>query len=473
MIGRISTALERLAATPLSFASKVPGPAVGWFMHLKGDATQDSPGVYGTSFAVRLLAWSKHARTQRGRELICGGLRYLVQQFRDAREVESGSRKACKQYRKKQDVGHTDFSLTLKQVAVLEASNAVIGLRSQHGDFDDVLREFEQDLDAIAERLKAGLVKEEVGGRILCGWPWHVIDDGQPEIFPTVDAALVLTSPALEGSPRYFTEIHAVINFLFEATERSPTNVHKAIALRGILELSRRGRIAIEGSLANDVISAGEEIDAYAWQEVLHYQAPSARSKISHYKPWVWVCPRIEIAHSLLLVDPVAAYGTAYAVATEVVKCIGPNGARFMQSQSSTFLGNLRAACFLQELETKGLATTTGKALYLSAWARTIVLGLVQRYFRYFVAVPIAWLVAASSQVVAENESVRNVRDLVAATGASLLATWPLWAFLFILVAVLTPGGLRHRLTRAAEFVLVAVVLALAINLLPVAVRRE
>jgi hypothetical protein len=37
------------------------------------------------------------------------------------------------------------------------------------------------------------------------------------------------------------------------------------------------------------------------WQEVYHYDVLSVGGRLAHYKPWIWICPRLELAEALLV----------------------------------------------------------------------------------------------------------------------------------------------------------------------------
>lgn len=482
MIALLPTSVDRvlaaLYALPQAFCHWPADDQAGWFMHLHAQQReQRSPGVYSTSFAVRLLALSGHPDDPQIRKMIIGGMRYLLAQFRDAAAVTDGTKRSGKEWQKIQEVGHTDFSLTLKCVALLEASNAIGAIRDMHGDFAKLLNSCEADLDRLAATVKQHAAKDLRAGVSLCGWPWHFIDPSEPDVLPTVDVALTLSAPQLRGSPRYLDHAHDVSHYLIAAGRTTPTVVHKAIAVRALWTLFNALNLTADfenkcADLIADLVSAGHEINAYPWQEVLHYQVPSKRQPISHYKPWLWICPRIEIAHALLFCG--AGMPVAHRVAADIIANTNRhNGVvRFLQAQPPTLLANLRAALFLRDMKAYGLNTTGRRVSFAVVGIRQAAGKLLERRPELFFSLlfALSWALFFPSSL--SRAQIGLSWTLLSETLSRVVATWPLWALLIVAALAFSRGALKTRLRTTILLFITTVVLGVLVNILAAETTR-
>ncbi len=346
-----------------------------------------SPGVYSTAFAVQLLCSAERPEANESRAMIVAGMRFLAQQWRDSQAVLSGSRARSKQSDKKQEVGHTDFELTLKCVAVLDAANAIADIRVRHEEFGPALEEAADALDGAAGKLKGGAVQWQDGGSACMGWPWHFMaDDPEWDVVPTAKVALALTHPSMRVTPRHLDSANAVINTLTAFLSSDATVVHKAIVCRSLVMLWRQLGLEpgeLPRQFLQDIGHATSRVDDYPWQEVVHYSVPSRSRKVSHYKPWIWICPRVEVAEAALLTDPDNGLRRAAPTAIDLLGNIGRNNGavRFLSAQPPTLLATLETLRFLRTTASVVASSTARRVLFSSIRLSSLTRRLLHAYW--------------------------------------------------------------------------------------------
>jgi hypothetical protein len=436
------------------------------------------PGVYSTSFAIQLLSTSPDIAT-RNRELILSGFEYLIQQFEDACLVENGSLTTGKQSQKYTEVGHHDFVLTLKLCAVLQAANSIASIIQVHAAFGDLLAKHDDRVNQIAERLKAFAIEQKDGSTLLRAWPWHVLNGNAREAdpVPTAEVLLTLTHPALKGSRRWLNEHAEVAAYLCSVVcSESLTLLDRSIAAHALLELAARTGQEYLSSGTKDqltrVIKASlRDLSNVPWQEVMHYPVPSKARTVSHYKPWIWLFPRIEYVECLCLLDVSTAGIPAAQVVADLMSNISKNSGKviFLHAEPPTLLANLRASQLLLRFQRTILPSLYGRSLFvyaqLSKASRStyrfgwlgfslVLLAMIRTY-----ALPFASQIQQSSRV---HESVR----ILEATGRRLYSVWPIWLIVFGYLLVTADGNLSKRVKKALGEMVLLVVIGLLVHLL-------
>ncbi|MFC1453182.1 hypothetical protein ACFLSJ_07575, partial [Verrucomicrobiota bacterium] len=358
----------------------------GWHMHATpGQDDGQQPGVYSTAFAVQLLCGAAAPEEHALRTQIVAGMRYLTGQWRDSEAVLGGTRSRCKQYDKKQEVGHTDFQLTLKCVAVMDAANAIADIRTRHEEFGRVLDESKGDLDGVAGRIKENVVEWQDEGVAYIGWPWHFIEaPEQWDIIPTAKVAMALTHPGLRSTPRHLARCREVINSLEQFAASDATVVHKAVASRALFVLEARmgsGTTEAPRALPADVDRAAVRQDEYPWQEALHYTVPYRSHNVSHHKPWLWLCSRIEIAGAAVMLDPGRGLRLAATTAAEMLTNVHRNNGtvQFLSTQPPTLLAALETQRLLMACQAAASRSPRRRALFMWARASSMLRGGLQR----------------------------------------------------------------------------------------------
>jgi hypothetical protein len=476
------TCLARLYHLPTEFVCWSDGGRLaGWYMHL--DKTMlthpgRAPGVYSTSFAVQLLCGGESADEEPVRQLIVGGIRYLVEQATASDRVLSGVADNSKQHMKLAEIGHTDFQLSMKCISVLEAANAVAEIRHKHTEFGLVLQESDDVLDKLAAELKRMAIywTDSNSGMNYMAWPWHALGTEKAwDIIPTVYASLALSHPSLSGSSRYLDTIQPVINCVKGTVNSDATLVHKAIAYRGLIAIGNRiqQQLTVDAShdsFRRELTQAATEIHKYSWQEVLHYQVPSQAESVSHYKPWIWLCPRIELAECLAWVDVQGAQAVALENAAEVISNVNRNGAvRFMYSQPPTLLGNCRSAQFLKTCDERLVRTQQGRIQFSIVRARVFSKRLIERQTWLLPVLAIGLLVSLLSQQGVSLRGIKEVHNTQTLLVEALTLIWsvyPVWIALFVGCLVLVKGSIWSKILTFLKLLGGAIFVGLLLNLL-------
>ena len=262
-------------------------------------------GIYSTSFAIQLLArTSRRAEREIMTDVVQGAI-FLTRQFAAHNAALRDPAAQNKQAHKRRELGHTDFDLVLKHSLILEALSALTTLRELHADYNQQLAESKETATAIADDLANTGVdsRDEAAGTVATAWPWHRVGGpGLVDPIPTAYAYTALNLPLLAGealrkSPhqveRYLTAV------LFDAKVRP---VMKAIVVNRLHAANRPPLPDALREMVSAAISAELDLDSpLPWQEVYHYDVFSTGGHLAHYKPWIWICPRLELAQALLV----------------------------------------------------------------------------------------------------------------------------------------------------------------------------
>src|SRR5207244_8172710 len=118
---------------------------------------------------------------------------------------------------------------------------------------------------------------------------------------PTAYAFAALLSPILSGDP-YRKSPQPVERYLLSVLKDVRVRpVMKAIIVNRLHGVARAPWTDVIREDCAAAVAAELEPDSILpWQEVYHYDVLSA-GHLAHYKPWIWICPRIELAEALLV----------------------------------------------------------------------------------------------------------------------------------------------------------------------------
>lgn len=482
LIGSLRGGLRNLHDLPARLARPVQDGQIAWAMYLSDDsAFSGQRGVYSTAFAIQLLSGSVRCGTDDVARQIAGGMRYLKAQYLAAEAAARGEHLDSKQARKLQEVGHTDSALVMKCVAILDAANSVAEIRGRHRDYGAVLDDCEEVLVEIGQRLKQASVERQVEGnrQIMRGWPWHLISPDSPlDVIPTVSALTALTHPSIRSSRRYLDDVAPVLNYLSAMLDREDvTEVHKAMILRAVDTLRKR----MSELDVRDVVSKAigyvkhslPDLDRVPWQEVLHYTVPAAQqpAEHSHYKPWIWICPRIEMAEALLISGEQSAETKVAETAALLAGNLRQHGGtvRFLSSQPPALLANFRAAAFLHHYSTTRLDTVVGQARYCGAYARVRVVHFVTKYPWLVPATFLAllWPYMVTSEVPWNHlTGWSDLRALLPQIGSAVWRGRLVWVVVLICILAFAKGPLVNRVWVFVQTLLVAIGLGLVVEFL-------
>jgi hypothetical protein len=481
----IKEALTEVLSVPVLYAHDAQDSVgKGWFMQLgtaSGSAKYKAyPGVYSTSFAIQLLS-SDGAIANSQANLIVQGLDYLMQQFEDAQNLGQGAATHCKQAQKYGEVGHHDFVLTFKLCAVLQAANSMSAIVEINEEFGKALSRHAEALNLVASTLKSFAVCEQKGSVLLRAWPWHILDGngGGRDIdpVPTAEVLIALTHPNLKGSMRWLIEYAEVAAYLQSVvSSENVTLLNKCVAAHALLQLGERtGQEYLDSQtkaqLTRQIAEALRNLSNVPWQEVMHYFVPSKVRTVSHYKPWIWLFPRLQYIESLCLLDVSAAANPAVRAVTDLMENIRNNHGKviFLHAEPPTLLASLRASQLMLQFQNSVMKSIKGRALFLYERASRAIrgIGLFGLFLVLLATVyPYASLLRTSFQGVSVlQRSILMLRD----TGSKLYSVWPLWLLAFAYFVAASPGSLRKRLERATFMFVEIVVLTLLVHLLATA----
>lgn len=476
-------ALTQVLSVPVSYAQDAQDSVgKGWFMQLdpaSGSVKYKAyPGVYSTSFAIQLLS-SDAAIAEASTELIVGGLDYLVQQFEDAERLEQGAPEPCKQKQKSDEVGHHDFVLTFKLCAVLQAANSISAIVEVDERFGQALSRHDSCLNRVADRLKNFAFSEQKGSTVLRAWPWHIlnVNDRDVDPVPTAEVLLALTHPVLKGSRRWLSEYVEVAAYLqMVVSAKTVTLLDRSIAAHALLQLGERTKqeyldSSSKAELAKVISDTVRDLSNVPWQEVRHYFVPSKVMTVSHYKPWIWLFPRIQYIESLCLLDQSTATRPAIKAVTELISNITNHQGKvlFLHAEPPTLLASLKASQLMLQCAAGVMKSIKGRVFFIYeqlARASSAIRGLgLFGWFLVLLALlyPYVRLLRESLNGVPVLQ--RSLR-IAADAGSRVYSVWPIWVIVFLYLMFVSEGSLRKRMRSAVVGFLTIVVLGLIVNLL-------
>lgn len=479
----VEQSLSQLRALPAQYSQAAhDGEGKGWFMHLqpvRQGGYKAYPGVYSTSFAIQLLTADRKIAKQSS-ALIVDGLDYLARQFQDAEAVDNGASSDCKQSHKVADVGHHDFVLTFKLCAVLQAANSIATIVDSHEGFGRVLARHDDCLNRMAERLKSFAVTEQQGSTVRRAWPWHVLNGAAREVdpVPTAEVLLTLTHPSLKGSRRWLREYAEVAAYLQSLIlpEDMALLLDRCVAAYALLRLSQRTtedylRTQDKAQLTDMISKTLREPANVPWQEVMHYSVPSNSNTLSHYKPWVWLFPRIHYVETLCLLDPSAAASLAAGAVTDLVTNIKEHQGRviFAHAEPPALLACLKTAQLLSEVSSTVLRSLKGRLILgYQRTARALqplrVLGFV--IWSLILYATLYSCGGAFTSSVLDATAIQRSTHMLTEVVTRLYSVWPIWLIAFVYFMIQGNGSLRKRLGVAILMLVTVAVLGLLVNLL-------
>jgi hypothetical protein len=482
-IGRLRAGATLLHELPMQFAGKVVDDQYAWGMHLSQKPTfVGQHGVYSTSFAIQLLCDTTRLPNDHTVQLITGGMRYLHAQYHASAQALSFLPIPSRQQEKFQQVGHTDFLLVMKLVTILNAANAISAVRDQHRAYGAVLHECDEMLNEVAAKLKdesrgRGYLRD---GALHRGWPWHIISASSTlDVLPTIHAVSALTHPNLRASSRYLDDIAPVINYLREMLSRADVPLlHKAMIYRTFYLLRQRFPSAVGEQDLRDakshVLSLTPDIDQIPWQEVLHYPVPesaAARAGLSHYKPWIWLCPRIELAEALLLCEDDQAASMVASSAALLVNNIRRNSGfvKFLVSQEPTLLATFKASQFLDHYLEGVVAKPQRQMRYIEASARVRATDLISRFPWIILSLffALVWVTLDPPDV--DWGVFVGWNDFATLAGEVARGVWRgrlIWILLLAGTLILGKGSVAERALMYMRILFSAIVLGLVVEIL-------
>lgn len=479
----VDTTLCRLAELPLEYIQEAPDSnLMGWFIYLRREQRRSVPyrafpGVYSTSFGVQLLSHLEDPSIPECRDAIFSGINYLVTQFNDSENLDAGRITECKQSKKMREIGHHDFKLIMKLCAVLEARNALASIVQIHQEYGQLLHSHREDFDRVATRLIELGQERRVGGTIHLGWPWHALtEDAELDPIPTSHVLLALTAETVRGTGQWLANYDCVVNYLKSVIEaETATLVYRVEAAKTLLLLEKRLDQSFLESDAKEHVSselqrAFLDISNLPWQEVMHYQVPSQEGTLSHYKPWIWMFPRLEFAECLILLEVPDQRGVIYRIASDIVYNVRANKGKalFLRSVDPTLLASLRAAEFLELFKLEKVSNLAGKISFATEHLSRLVTDFVTHYPRIVTAIIIVWFLswAFPFTKIPDNTAVYGAMQLLMDGVTRMLSVWPIWVFVFLVSMGLSKGEFGERLKKTLGLILGGVFLDLIINLL-------
>jgi len=367
--GRVAKSLNRLANLPLGRSHELPNGKHAWGMY--AERNTDRPpqfGVYSTGFAIELLARLPSSGDASVLQAIEGGIAFLMSQYAEHHEVSGGRMMDSKQGRKLREVGHTDFASVLKHTVALDAFACLTRLK----DIDRRYNLLLQSVEAVAEQMRHDLAgfarstEHPVSRERYTGWPWHNIAGaaaGDPlDPIPTAHAYRALLLPLFRGKADLVppAEIRRYLRSIL--TDQHVRPLEKAVVLNLIGSAHELLQAAETQDLRAALRDGLADETAAAWHEVYHYEV-SAAGERSHYKPWIWLSPRLELAQAYLALAPEDLPFEIVGTGHEVIRSIERYGAfRTSLARPPAIQASWRAARFLEAV---------GDALQtVSAWQR-------------------------------------------------------------------------------------------------------
>ena len=452
----------------------------GWHMYLQDqeeNGKSSYPGVYSTSFAIQLLCSSNLNGEKEVQNLIGSAFLYLVSQYAEATQVKERKGNKGKQAAKMRELGHTDFHLILKYCSVLDAAQSIAEVRNVNEEFGQILQQSEDQIDNLAQELKdaSQLSMDPNDVENLC-WPWHIIDNSaRPNVIPTVHATLALTHESIKASSRFLDKIEPVTNYLNSALASNISMVHKAIACRALLTLEARfDREFLKDNLRQDFSKELElelnSLSAISSQEVLHYEVPSKDHAVSHYKPWLWICPRLELVQCYMLLTPSRASQFAYTEAAELMLNAQSHGGeiRFFSSQPPNLFGNIRAERFLNVLNENLLTNISAQSQFALTRFNVSIRHLFYRHIKWVWAILIALVINQFFPVfstIFEADSVQLSLDIIWIALTKLYETLFIWIIVFLGSMLFTDGSFKQRFLKSLRFFFTTILIAILVGL--------
>jgi len=353
--GRLRRALNDLRTTPLRYGGPAPDGGRAWGMFLDSESKSSQFGVYSTSFAIQLLAKSKDPKNPQVKNAIVEGVNFLLSQYLQHQQLSEHVRVEGKQANKLKEVGHTDFDIALKHALLLEALAAVCELRNIDSTYNQCLAKVQPHVNAILKEFVTFSVEfsDEETGAALRAWRWHKVGKlSSPDPIPTSFAIRVLLSPLFSGTA-YPVEPKSVQRYLAKTLHSGRIRpVIKAFSV-SLLRAEAGSWMSIPDveQLLNDFKSELRDDVLTGWQETYHYELITS-SGLSHYKPWIWLCPKIELAHAAMLLSNGVFSQDLLRVLYAVIRNIERNRTfRSSAVKPPTLQGAWRSALFLEDVE--------------------------------------------------------------------------------------------------------------------------
>ncbi len=362
---------------------------LAWGMYLEqAEARTPQYGVYSTSFAVQLLS-RLSSREEAVVRAIDSGIEFLISQYLEHKAVVEGRPEDGKQARKRKEVGHTDFALVLKYALALEAVACLARLKDVDWRYNETLERIEH----VAEQMRRDLagfarsIDHPAARRKYTGWPWHDIGDvavADPlDPIPTAYAYRALLSALFRG--RADVVVAADVERYLKAVldEERVRPVEKAVVLN-LMDSAGVRLLPSEPNRLRDEIREGlVDETAATWHEVYHYEV-SAGGERSHYKPWIWLSPRLELAQAYLVLAPGDLRFDVVAVAHEVIRSVERYGAfRTSLARPPALQASWRAADFLEAVAKSARQGSLRQQLLANVYF--LFCGVRRLYYRYIV----------------------------------------------------------------------------------------
>ena len=444
-------------------------------MHLSNDVGFQSPGIYGTCFAIQLLAMSDVGKDPSVATEIAGGFQFLQHEYEAAMTVieQPSGRKKSRQRDKKKALGHTDFDLTLKNASILDASNALCQLRTLNSSYAKLIHDHAAMFDAIAKSLINGLKSVLLeDGSELKGWSWTLAENKEmPQLIPTCYALSSLTHPSQQSTVRYCDNAAEIANSIYAMMLQSKIVSHKALALNTLQRFSERCdryvMPVLDEGTKKEILEASTNIEENPRQETLHFDEQLSDRQSLIHKPWIWIFPQLEIAWAALslsrkIPDELHEYSAKLVENARM----NHGSVVFMRSAGSDVLANLRTAEFLTEFSNRISKLRFGAIQFQIVRFRLCWTKLVERYSYVMLPVVTFLLLQAFLQNgVIQFPALDNSATLALETLRKIADVWPVWIVIGGLIAIFTKGTWKDRIWKAVCSLFVSAFLQIALNL--------
>jgi hypothetical protein len=354
-LGRLRAAQSLLTAVPLGYEKAAPDGGVAWPMFLDADQRVAQYGVYSTSFAVCLLSRSRRVRDGEVINAVTKGIEFLMAQYRQHVELVERGATQGKQATKKDELAHTDFDLVLKYALAIEAISTLVGLKDVHPTYNNSLADAGPVADRMVDELMTFVVStnDRETGALLLGWPWHRIGAAPvADPIPTVHVLRTLHLPLFQGQAHRVDPAAIARQLAAFLADRRTRPVIMAFVINNLPdgETLRLNGAVVERIRARLKEDLRDETSA-PWQETYHYDIISAGGR-AHYKPWIWLSPKIELAQAMLSLGGSGIEDEVLEVVHGVVTNVERNKAfRVSAARPATLHGCWRAELFLREVE--------------------------------------------------------------------------------------------------------------------------
>lgn len=444
-----------LAKLPIQY---IKPSSSGWTMQFSRQTNAleigHGPGVYGTAFAIRLLSKSEQFLSG---NYVAAAIRGLDHVFS---ELRVGSSPSERQLRKREQVGHHDVELTLKNVAALEAIAAVARHRNHSTACSEAVALYRRRTESIIEillghcRPRHRLINE-------MGWSWLAAppDQDAPEVavLPTAITALALSDPDLPCNEAFRGSARAVGDYLLTEIECGELLAFRAWAFLAWnslqthygIDSSRRERII--DSFRKILTQELNTVHHYPLQELVQYHIPASLGG-GHYRPSIWFSPRLIILRALMILSGERARKVSLTTAFEVIDLSKEDGGvQFLKGQAPTLVANFDAVSFLGAVENRYLRSRSDQF-----WASLALLN--RETTRLLFEVPAAlWIASLTgiSFIAARlgshlTTAPAAVTSWTVATASldKLLSIWPIWIIWLLFCLLLGERPFRQRIAR-------------------------